>query len=56
MRAGGLSVDEVIETVRRGAPSAVIGAPLASPSNRFTTGDESEANLQCPVTEVQCSP
>jgi 3-hexulose-6-phosphate synthase len=37
---GGLSVEQALETVRRGASSIVIGAPLAIQPDRFATGDE----------------
>jgi 3-hexulose-6-phosphate synthase len=37
---GGLSVEQALETIRRGASSIVIGAPLAIQPDRFATGDE----------------
>jgi 3-hexulose-6-phosphate synthase len=36
---GGLSIEQALETVRRGARSVVIGAPLAIQAERFATGD-----------------
>jgi len=37
---GGLSIDQALETVRMGASSLVIGAPLAIQADRFAAGDE----------------
>ena len=43
---GGLSIDQALETVTRGARSVVIGAPLAIQADRFATGDEFEEILR----------
>jgi len=50
---GGLSIDQALETVRRGARSVVIGAPLAIQADRFATGDEFEEILRDVVTRVR---
>jgi 3-hexulose-6-phosphate synthase/6-phospho-3-hexuloisomerase len=50
---GGLSIEQALETVRRGARSVVIGAPLAIQADRFATGDEFEAILRDVVTRVR---
>jgi 3-hexulose-6-phosphate synthase/6-phospho-3-hexuloisomerase len=50
---GGLSIEQAIETVRRGARSVVIGAPLAIQADRFATGDEFEAILRDVVARVR---
>jgi 3-hexulose-6-phosphate synthase len=50
---GGLSIEQALETVRRGARSVVIGAPLAIQADRFATGDEFEAILRDVVARVQ---
>jgi 3-hexulose-6-phosphate synthase/6-phospho-3-hexuloisomerase len=42
---GGLSIEQALETIRRGASSIVIGAPLAIQADRFATGDEFEQIL-----------
>jgi len=42
---GGLSIEQALETIRRGASSIVIGAPLAIQPDRFATGDELEKVL-----------
>jgi len=42
---GGLSIEQALETIRRGAASIVIGAPLAIQADRFATGDEFEEVL-----------
>ena len=42
---GGLSIEQALETIRRGASSIVIGAPLAIQPDRFATGDEFEKVL-----------
>lgn len=47
---GGLSIDQAIETVRMGARSLVIGAPLAIQADRFAAGDEFESIL-CDVVD-----
>jgi len=49
---GGLSIDQALETVRRGARSVVIGAPLAIRSDRFATSDEFEEILRDVVARV----
>jgi len=50
---GGLSIDQALETVRRGARSVVIGAPLAIQADRFATGDEFEVILRDVVSRVR---
>jgi len=50
---GGLSIEQALETVRRGARSVVIGAPLAIQADRFATGDEFEEILRDVVTRVR---
>jgi 3-hexulose-6-phosphate synthase len=50
---GGLSIEQALETVRRGARSVVIGAPLAIQADRFATGDEFEEILKDVVTRVR---
>lgn len=50
---GGLSIEQALETVRRGARSVVIGAPLAIQADRFAAGDEFEAILRDVVTRVR---
>jgi 3-hexulose-6-phosphate synthase len=50
---GGLSIEQALETVRRGARSVVIGAPLAIHADRFATGDEFEAILREVVHRVR---
>jgi 3-hexulose-6-phosphate synthase/6-phospho-3-hexuloisomerase len=50
---GGLSIDQALETVRRGARSVVIGAPLAIQADRFATGEEFERILRDVVARVQ---
>jgi 3-hexulose-6-phosphate synthase len=42
---GGLSIQQALETIRRGASSIVVGAPLAIQPDRFATGDEFEKVL-----------
>ena len=49
---GGLSIEQAIETVRRGARSVVIGAPLAIQADRFASGDEFEQVLRDVVARV----
>jgi 3-hexulose-6-phosphate synthase/6-phospho-3-hexuloisomerase len=49
---GGLSIEQALETVRRGARSVVIGAPLAIKTDRFAAGDEFEAILRDVVARV----
>lgn len=43
---GGLSIDEAIESLKLGARSVVIGAPLAIETDRFATSDEFEKILR----------
>ena len=43
---GGLSIDQAIESLRLGAKSVVIGAPLAISVERFASTDEFEAILR----------
>ena len=50
---GGLSIDQALETARRGARSVVIGAPLAIAADRFAAGDEFERVLRDVVTRVR---
>jgi 3-hexulose-6-phosphate synthase/6-phospho-3-hexuloisomerase len=50
---GGLSIEQAIETVRRGARSVVIGAPLAIQADRFATGEQFEQILRDVVTKVR---
>jgi 3-hexulose-6-phosphate synthase/6-phospho-3-hexuloisomerase len=50
---GGLSIEQALETVRRGARSVVIGAPLAIRADRFATGDEFEGVLRDVVSRVR---
>ena len=49
---GGLSIEQALETVRRGARSVVIGAPLAIQADRFASGDEFEEVLRDVVARV----
>jgi len=50
---GGMSVEQALESVRMGAASLVIGAPLAIQADRFATGDEYEQILREVVRKVQ---
>jgi 3-hexulose-6-phosphate synthase len=50
---GGLSIEQALETVRCGARSVVIGAPLAIQADRFAAGDEFEAILRDVVARVR---
>ena len=50
---GGLSIEQALETVRRGARSVVIGAPLAIQADRFATGEQFEQILRDVVTKVR---
>lgn len=50
---GGLTIDQAIETVKLGASSLVIGAPLAIQADRFAAGDEFEAILRDVVGKVR---
>jgi 3-hexulose-6-phosphate synthase len=49
---GGLSIEQSIESVRMGASSLVIGAPLAIQADRFAIGDEYESILREVVRRV----
>ena len=49
---GGLSIDQAVESVRMGAGSLVIGAPLAIRADRFATGEEYESILRDVVARV----
>jgi 3-hexulose-6-phosphate synthase/6-phospho-3-hexuloisomerase len=49
---GGLSVNQAIESLRLGAKSIVIGAPLAIAADRFATAAEFEEVLQRVVDQV----
>jgi len=48
-----LSIEQALETVRRGARSVVIGAPLAIQADRFASGDEFEEILRDVVARVR---
>ena len=50
---GGLSIEQSVETVRMGASSLVIGAPLAIQPDRFATGYEFESILREVVQKVR---
>lgn len=50
---GGLSIEQALETIRRGASSIVIGAPLAIQADRFATGDEFDQILREVVEKVK---
>lgn len=50
---GGLSIEQALESVRLGASSLVIGAPLAIQADRFAAGDEFERILRDVVTRVK---
>ena len=50
---GGLSIEQSVESVRMGASSLVIGAPLAIQADRFAAGDEFESILREVVTRVR---
>jgi 3-hexulose-6-phosphate synthase/6-phospho-3-hexuloisomerase len=50
---GGLSIDQALETARRGARSVVIGAPLAIEADRFAAGEEFERILRDVVIRVR---
>jgi len=50
---GGLSIDQAVESVKMGASSLVIGAPLAIQADRFAVGDEYEAILRDVVARVR---
>jgi len=50
---GGLSLDQAVESVRMGARSLVIGAPLAIQADRFAAGDEFERILREVVARVR---
>ena len=49
---GGLSIEQAIESLRLGARSVVIGAPLVIAANRFATADEFEDVLRTVVNQV----
>ena len=49
---GGLTIEQAIESVRMGARSLVIGAPLAIQADRFAAGDEFEKILREVVARV----
>ena len=49
---GGLSIDQAIESLRLGAKSIVIGAPLVIAVNRFATANEFEDVLRKVVSRV----
>lgn len=50
---GGLSIDQAIESLRVGAKSIVIGAPLVIQEDRFATPQEVETILRDVVSRVQ---
>jgi 3-hexulose-6-phosphate synthase/6-phospho-3-hexuloisomerase len=50
---GGLSIEQAIESVRLGARSLVIGAPLAIQADKFAVGDEFESILRDVVNRVK---
>lgn len=50
---GGLSVDQAVESLRLGAKSVVIGAPLAIAADRFATAKEFEMVLRDVVGRVK---
>lgn len=50
---GGLTLEQSLETVRMGARSLVIGAPLAIQADRFAAGDEYEKILREVVQTVR---
>lgn len=50
---GGLSIDQAIESLRLGAKSVVIGAPLAISPERFATAEEFEDVLRNVVDRVK---
>ena len=50
---GGLSLEQAVETVKMGASSLVIGAPLAIQDDRFAIGDEYESILRDVISKVR---
>lgn len=50
---GGMSIDQAVESVRMGASSLVIGAPLAIQADRFAAADEYESILREVVERVK---
>ena len=50
---GGLSIDQAVESVKMGAASLVIGAPLAIQADSFAVGDEFESILRDVVRRVR---
>jgi len=50
---GGLSIDQALETARRGARSVVIGAPLAIQADRFASAEQFEEILRDVVARVR---
>ena len=50
---GGLTIEQSVETVKMGASSLVIGAPLAIQANSFATGDYFEKILRQVVEKVK---
>ncbi len=50
---GGLTIEQSVESVRMGANSLVIGAPLAIQTDRFAVGDEFEQILRDVVKQVR---
>jgi len=50
---GGLTIDQALETARRGARSVVIGAPLAIQADRFASAQQFEEVLRDVVARVR---
>jgi 3-hexulose-6-phosphate synthase/6-phospho-3-hexuloisomerase len=50
---GGLSIEQALETARRGARSVVIGAPLAIQAERIASAEQFEENLRDVVARVR---
>ena len=50
---GGLSIDQAVESVKMGASSLVIGAPLAIQADSFAVGDQFESILRDVVRRVR---
>ena len=52
---GGLTIEQSVQSVRMGAASLVIGAPLAIQADRFAASDEFEAILRDVVQQVRAA-
>ena len=50
---GGLTIEQAVESVKMGASSLVIGAPLAIQADRFAAGDEFESILKEVIDRVR---